>query len=251
MSKLNIKAMGEVIEIDIYGEIVDSEIVDSETDMISGISPKLVSDALKEYPDAKQIVVNINSIGGSAFAGIAIYNILTANKDKKVTINIDGYAVSAASIVVMAGDIINIASNAMIMIHEPTIIIQGNKDELLKGAELLEKTELSLRDTYAARTGNTPEQITAWIEAETWFTATEAITNKFATAITPAKRVAACLDTNRIMNFKYKTIKTIQTVEIPELIEAKDTNALQNISQSVDSDTEVLEQLDKWLNKGK
>jgi ATP-dependent Clp protease, protease subunit len=142
-----------------------------------------IVDALKQIGDVAEIDVRLNSPGGDVFEASAIFNHLRENK-AKINIKVDGLAASAASVIAMVGDKIEIAQNAMIMIHEAWTIAWGNKSELLKTADLLTKIDGNLINTYVERTGNTEADVKAWVEAETWFTAKEAVEKGFADSIT-------------------------------------------------------------------
>lgn len=181
-----LKAEGKDLTLDIFDSI-------GEDLFGSGVSAKSVSEALKPHKNAKSISVNINSPGGYAFDGITIYNLLAKHK-APVTVNIDGIAASAASIIAMAGDEINMAENAMMMIHNASAIVWGGADDMRAKADMMDKLDGQLAQTYAARTGGDLETITEQMDDETWFTAEEAVADGFATSVTPAKRVAASYD---------------------------------------------------------
>jgi ATP-dependent Clp protease protease subunit len=87
-----------------------------------------IAKALAEHPDAKKIETHINSLGGSLFGGIALYNILEAH-GAEVTSYVDGIAASAASIIAMAGKTV-MGRGAMLMIHNPINIAVGDAAEL-------------------------------------------------------------------------------------------------------------------------
>jgi ATP-dependent Clp protease protease subunit len=122
---------------------------------------------------AETIHLRINSPGGNVFDGVAMYNALREHPARIVT-HIDGLAASMASMVALAGDEVHMTGNAFFMIHDPWTISIGNAAELRKDADVLEKVGGSLEDTYRHKTGATTEQVRAWMEAETWFTADEA-----------------------------------------------------------------------------
>lgn len=150
------------------------------------IGAKTVRDALKGIAKDAPLSVRINSNGGDVFEGVAIYNQL-ARHEGKVTVDIDGSALSAASIIAMAGDEIRIAENAMMMIHDPWGFAMGGAGDMRSTADLLDKITASLATTYAARTGKPAEDVAALMGAETWFDAKEAVEAKFADTVTPAK----------------------------------------------------------------
>lgn len=132
---------------------------------------------------AGDVVLKINSPGGSVFEGIAIYNDLKAHKGN-VRVEITGLAASIASIIAMAGDEIAIADNGMMMIHNAWTIAIGNAEEMAAQASVLSKIDGALALTYAARKG-TPgvRAIKQMMADETWMTGKEARENGFATEV--------------------------------------------------------------------
>src|SRR5690348_8015957 len=100
-----------------------------------GITVQAVADALKTAHD--QVVLRINSPGGDAFEGVAIYNALRAN-GKPVSVFVDGLAASAASIVAMAGDNITMGKGSMMMIHAAVMLAIGNAETMRKSADVLD-----------------------------------------------------------------------------------------------------------------
>jgi ATP-dependent Clp protease protease subunit len=159
-------------EILIYDDIGESWFSD-------GVTGKKIKEQLDEING--DVIVRINSGGGDVFEGIGIYNILKEHKGN-VTIKIDGWAASAASIIAMAGDTVSMAFNSQMMIHNPWTFAAGDASELTKVAERLESIKGNLVDTYEARTGIGEEKISTWMNEEKWFTATEAIEYGFADA---------------------------------------------------------------------
>ena len=162
----------------LYDAIVSSDL---EAEWFGGVAPKSFIDQLKAI-DAKEINLRINSPGGSVFAARAMEQALREHP-AKIVAHIDGYAASAASFLMMAADEIRIAPGAMVMIHKAWTGMWGNADDLRKEADLLDKIDGTLVDTYATRSGNDKEQIADWMAAETWFTAQEAVDAGFADAI--------------------------------------------------------------------
>ena len=159
----------------------------------SGVSAKHVAETLKGHRAARQINVSLNSAGGSVFDALAIYNTLS-NHAARVVVHIDGAALSAASLIAMAGDDIAIAENAMMMIHDPHGVVMGGAADMRQMADQLDKAKATLVTTYAARTGQTTDDIAAWMTAETWMTAEEALAAHFADRVIAAKRIAAQVD---------------------------------------------------------
>jgi ATP-dependent Clp protease protease subunit len=134
--------------------------------------------------NAPQIQVRINSPGGDVFEGDAIYNALRRKAvQSRIIVCIDGVAASAASFIAMAGDEIEIAENAFMMIHESWTYAMGNKREVAKTIDLLSKVDVAIATMMSARSGQSIEDVTKWMEAETWFDSKEAVDKKFADRI--------------------------------------------------------------------
>ncbi|WP_110931066.1 head maturation protease, ClpP-related [Paenibacillus bouchesdurhonensis] len=160
-------------EITIYGVIGDSWWDDS-------VSASDIDNLLKDITG--DIVINLNSPGGDAFDGIAIYNRLKKH-DGKVTVNIDGWACSAASVIAMAGDTVNMGLGAMLMIHEASSLVWGTKKEMRKEADVLDQLEEGIIDIYMTKANVSREEIRQMVDAETWFSASKAKEIGFATVI--------------------------------------------------------------------
>lgn len=138
--------------------------------------------------------VRINSPGGYVMEGLAIHNaIVRARKSgRKVTVHIDGLAASMASVIAMAGGEVVIADNALMMIHNPWDCACGDANELRRAADQLDRLRDQIVKIYARPTGLDRDTLVAMLDAETWFTAEQALENKFVTSIEPAATVAAC-----------------------------------------------------------
>lgn len=157
-----------------------------------GVSARDVLGQLKSAKKATSITVRINSSGGDAWDGIAIYNLLHQNP-ARVVVEVDGIAASAASVIAMAGDEIRMAENALMMIHNAWTVMVGESSELRAKADDLDKLNEAIANTYIARTGRSRDEVVQMMNDETWFTAEEAKDLGFATAVTPAKKAAAML----------------------------------------------------------
>lgn len=151
-------------------------------DYWGGVSALTLAKLLAEHHDKATIHLRINSPGGDVFAGRAMETLLAEHPAKIVT-HIDGYAASAASYVALAGDERIISPGGMVMIHKAWTMSWGNADDLRKSAGLLDQIDETLVTTYAAKTGQSHEQLREWLAAETWFTAQEALDNGFVTQI--------------------------------------------------------------------
>lgn len=164
----------EEAEIVLYGEIYsDGELWLDEEGNIT--TPRQFYEDLKALGDVKNITVRINSIGGDIFAAQAIYTQLKSHKAKVIAI-VDGIAASAASVVAMAGDVVKMPNNALMMIHNPAMGMLGyfTADEMKKYAKQLEVVKEGIVNAYAAKTGLDTEIISRMMDKETWMTGKEA-----------------------------------------------------------------------------
>lgn len=132
---------------------------------------------------ASTIKVRLNTPGGSVFDGVAIFNALRQHP-ARIETHIDSLAASIGSIIALAGDTVEMAKNAYLMIHNPWALTMGDSAELRKTAALLDKIGGTLVQAYQDKTGASDEQITAWMNDETWFTAQEALEAGFVDEIT-------------------------------------------------------------------
>lgn len=170
-------AQAGVLELYIYGDVEgdgydwwSGQTVESET------SANHFRNELGKYPDVREIRVYINSYGGSVFEGTAIYNQLRRHP-AQVTVYIDGFACSIASVVAMAGDRVVMPRNAMMMIHNAYLYAVGNAAELRKAADDLDAINRGNRQAYLQKAGGKlrEEELTAMMDAETWLTAEDCI----------------------------------------------------------------------------
>lgn len=144
-----------------------------------GVTAGTVADAIKAAGVFDRIVLRINSPGGSCFDGVAIYNLLRS-QGKPIEVFVDGIAASAASVIAMAGDTINIGVGAMLMIHNASWGVYGDAAALRKAADEIENISVTVGEIYVKRTGNDAAEIKALMDAETWMGGSVAIEKGFA-----------------------------------------------------------------------
>lgn len=166
---MNVLIDGEIV---LYGTVGDSFWGDGFTSMD-------VLEALAELGRDTDVTVRINSGGGIAWEGAAIYNALSAHRGK-VTIYVDAIAASAASIIAMAGDETIMRVGSLMMIHDPASYTYGDAAEHQKSIDMLEKLAVQMASIYAEKTGESVEAMRQVMRAETWLTADDAVTQKFA-----------------------------------------------------------------------
>lgn len=162
-------AKADTLELYIYSTVErDSWWSESET------SAKHFRDELAKHPNAKEITVYINSLGGSVMEGIAIYNQLRRHPAHK-TVRIDGFACSIASVIAMVGDTIIMPKNTVMMIHNAWTIAMGNTKELHKAADDLEIINQASRQAYLDKAGDklSEDKLTELLDGETYLTAVQ------------------------------------------------------------------------------
>ena len=155
-----------------------------------GISAKDFIEELAQYPDAKVINLSVHSPGGEMLDGFAIFNALKANS-ATVHGHVEGIAASMASVILMACDVVSMPENAFIMIHNPSGGAWGESDDLRHMADLMDKLKQSAMNIYQAKTGLSDDVLSEMLDAETWFTADEALEHGFIDTITDKVQIAA------------------------------------------------------------
>lgn len=146
------------------------------------------------------ITVRINSGGGIASEGQAIYTALV-DYPGKVSVVVDAVAASAASLIAMAGDEIVIRRGAWMLIHDPATpwtMGRGTEEDHRKEAELLAVIANAYADIYAHRAGMSREEARAVMTEETYLDGPMAVEMGFATAVEDAEAVAAAIFDYRI-----------------------------------------------------
>lgn len=156
-----------------------------------GVNSDDVRRALDEIGQAEEISVRINSPGGDAFDGVAIYNMLL-DYPSTIKVTVDALAASAASVIAMAGDEVVMNSAGRMMIHDASGLCWGNPREMRQFADVLDGISQSIADVYADRCGGTVAEWRERMEAESWYGAAEAVTAGLAdSAVTRGPRRGA------------------------------------------------------------
>lgn len=160
-----------------------------------GVTAKQFAKEVKALGDVSALDVHINSDGGDVFEGFGIYNTLNQMR-ARITVYVDGVAASIASVIAMAGAEIVMSETASIMLHEPMGGVMGTADKMDAYAANLRRHRDIIAKVYADRTGNDIDKVKKWMGADptnlgTWFSADEAIANKFATRKVENMKVAA------------------------------------------------------------
>tara|TARA_B110001469_G_scaffold46647_1_gene45606 strand:+ start:7672 stop:8715 length:1044 start_codon:yes stop_codon:yes gene_type:complete len=203
-----IEAKGKSTDIHIYDEIG-----------VHGITAKSFLEDLRGLK-GKDITVHINSTGGDVFQGQAIYTALK-NYSGKVTVKIEGLAASMATIIALAADKVEMTSNSLFMIHSPMSNVFGNKAQMRKQINALEKVETTMLSVYKAKTNISEEEIEQMMAHETWLSAHEALELGFIDEVLGAVKVVAKYS---LSGYQNKTSEEIlNTLNIDNLTEKKST----------------------------
>lgn len=155
----------------INGQIADESWFDDD------ITPSLFASELNA--GSGPVTIWLNSPGGDVVAAAQIYNMLL-DYPGPVTVNIDGIAASAASVIAMAARTVAMTPVSMLMIHNPATLAVGNKDELAKALSMLESVKDAILNAYQVKTGLSRAKLSKLMDAETWMDARAAIDLGFA-----------------------------------------------------------------------
>jgi len=146
-----------------------------------GFTAKRMAAALRSI-GKNDVTVKINSPGGDMFEGIVIYNLLREHP-AKVTIDVMGWAASAASIIAMSGDDIRMGLGTFMMVHNAWGMVVGNRHDMTEAAVLFEGFDSAIADIYQARTGMDRKAIQKLMDAETFMGPSEAVDKGFADSV--------------------------------------------------------------------
>lgn len=153
-----------------------------------GVTASRIAAALRSIGGA-DVTVNINSPGGDMFEGLAIYNLLR-EYEGKVTVKVLGLAASAASIIAMAGDEVQIGRGAFLMIHNCWVYAMGNRHDLQQIAADMVPFDKAMNDIYGVRTGLDAATIDAMMNAETYIGGSDAVEKGFADRLLAADEIS-------------------------------------------------------------
>ncbi len=169
--------------IDIKGTVVDDETAAFYSFFgIPSASPSAVAQILNDGDDDDDVEVNVASNGGDVFSASEIYTMLRQSK-ANVTVNVQGLAASAASVIAMAGNKVNISPTAQLMIHQASSYGGGNKDDLAHEINVLDGIDKSIASAYESKTGMPQGDLLNMMAQETWIGAQEAVDKGFADEI--------------------------------------------------------------------
>lgn len=193
------------VELYFLDQIVPSWLSRYMTDTMSSGE---VIEALEAVPDAAGIDVFINSPGGDVFEAMAIYNTLKAHP-APVNVYVRGLAASAAGIIAMAGDHIQMGEGSFLMMHNAWTYAQGNAAQLRQNAVLLDKIDAEIAGILASRSGNTVDAVSEWMRDETWMNTAEAVQYGFADRTGGTDAELTSEDGERCRDLGYRNIPKV------------------------------------------
>ncbi len=179
----------------IYDSIVSDDIT---AEWWGGVSAQSLVPQIRAIKDGT-INLRINSPGGDVFAAQAICQAIR-DTSARVIAHVDGFAASAATVIATAADEIRISEGGMYMVHCGWTFAMGNAVEMRATADLLDKVDTTIVNQYARKTGMTADEVLAIMQAETWYTAAEAVAAKFVDAVSESPKVKAEWDLSAYAN---------------------------------------------------
>lgn len=182
-----------MLDIDVYGGIGD----EFDEDGVTAVSfVRALRDA-----DGEDVTIHINSSGGSVFDANTMAEALRGYKGH-TTASIEGLAASAASYFALTADDVVINPSALMMIHNPWDFVVGDAEDMRKKADMLDKARSTISAQYARKTGRTVDEIEGLMDAETWFTAQEAVEFGLVDRMSDSEPIAACVKTEDMKRFR-------------------------------------------------
>ena len=207
--------------VDIKGMILSNEYRDyCDFYGIECFTPSKLKDALDSEDD--DITLNIASGGGDVFAASEIYTALKSCA-KNVTANIVSIAASAASVIAMSADTINMSPTSQIMIHKASSSNYGNSDSMIQEGNVLNSIDRSIALAYEMKTGMSEDDIINLMAEETWMSAKDALDKGFADNIMFAEvaQVANAMDNLPSLNEVRAFNSKIKQTQEPSLRDRK------------------------------
>lgn len=179
-----VKKDEETTELYIYGEIRKPSLIERwlEAEDPTTVDAFSFKEALEKV-DTDNLVVRINSMGGSVSEGLAIYSLLSDFKGH-LTTKVDGMACSAASVIFMAGEERIMSESSLLMIHNAWSHAEGDSNELRKAADDLEMITQPSVNIYCNKTGLDEKEIKNMMNVETWMDYKLSFEKGFCTNIT-------------------------------------------------------------------
>ena len=146
-------------------------VIAEESWFADDITPAMFKEEL--FAGNGPITIHLNSPGGDCIAASQIYTMLM-DYPGDVTIQIDGMAASAASVIAMAGTHVTMSPTSLMMIHNPFTMAMGDTEEMRKAIQLLDEVKESIINAYQIKTGLNRDELSKLMDGETWMNALKA-----------------------------------------------------------------------------
>lgn len=148
---------------------------------MEGTSPGKLA-AFLEEANGEDIILEVNSPGGYVFAGMEIYNRLKMYTGT-ITAIVMSIAASAASLIICAADTVQMCPVSQLMIHRAHSWTEGDKNDIYKTAEDLEKLDDTIANAYVDKTKMAKSDVLKLMDVTTWLGPEEAKEKNFADEI--------------------------------------------------------------------
>jgi len=223
MRHFNIKTSAELTEIDIFGQIGDSffeegNTLDSVKAELSGVKTDLT--------------INVASLGGSAFEGLAIHDLI-ASHPFNTTVNVIGATASAGAVISVAADNVNISENSLFLVHNSHGMAMGNAEDLESAAKDMRKIDDRMTSIFINRTGKEETEIRELLKEDKFLDANEALEWGFVDNVTQPVKIAAKLDRKKIENSNLTDKQKTQLLKTKTMDLTPITNQLKDLTEKV------------------
>jgi ATP-dependent protease ClpP protease subunit len=223
MRHVEIKSSADLTEVDIFGQIGDSFFEEGNT----------LESVRAEISNTKhELIINVASLGGVAFEGLAIHDLI-ASHPYNTTVNILGATASAAAVIAMAGDTVNISENSLFLVHDSHGIAQGNADELESIASDMRKVDDRMVSIFTKRTGKTESEVRELMKGDKFISPVEAKEFGFVDSIKEPAKIAASIDKEKIKNSLLTENQKFQILNSSKMELTPITNQLKELTEKV------------------
>lgn len=159
------------VKIDVKGPIIsDGNSAFYEYFNLPYTSPSVINDELSGQTADVELIINSN--GGDVYAASDIWTSLKSYSGK-ITAKIYGMAASAASVIAMGADTLEMSPTARMMIHNSSTYGEGNHNDFDKISDVLKGTDKSIAQAYMGKTGKSEKEVLNIMAKTSFYTADE------------------------------------------------------------------------------
>lgn len=248
----NIKNNAGRLDVYIDGTIVDAETQEIFQEWFNDSTSVSFKSFRAQILDSgiRNIKITINSMGGQVGDAMAMHDFIKQLEN-------DGYAVetvgmgmicSAATYILSASSNSKISRNSYYMIHNVSGGVRGNVNEIESYSNTMRKFNNDIRDFYVHLTGKTADEITAWMDAETWFNGKEAVDNGFVKALVEEEKFTNTIDRKNFMFKNTAALAAYNAYVKPENTEQFELNT-ENMNKFVEAVVNGLKEAGLFSNE--